>query len=298
MVDEQDIDQHAEGEYVSHVPLAARPLAGLVGGDHVCCSYGSDDEHQAIVGRHARDAIARGAQFFYFADRSDEGTVRDYLDEAGVDSDAGLASGQIQIMRWFVPDGDIDVDAMISSFEELKATTMKAGYSAFVGASEMSWTLARPDESHRILQYELEVNRAFVAADAIGLCLYDRRLFTPEQLGPLEAAHSYRVCTREHATTVTRRRLTVTERDDVFLTLTGELDIDSAPYLAARPLDGDVVVESDELEFIDVAGCRLLVQAAERLQDGHRVILSRPGPNLLKILSVCGWRDHPRLALA
>lgn len=287
---------------MSHVPLAARTLAGLVGGDHVCCSYGSDDQHQAIVGRHARDAIARGAQFFYFADRSDEGTVRDYLDEAGVDCDAGLSSGQIQIMRWFVPDGDIDVDAMISGFEELKATTMKAGYSAFVGASEMSWTLARPDESHRVLQYELEVNRAFMAADAIGLCLYDRRLFTPEQLGPLEAAHSYHVCTHEHATTATRRGLTVTERDDVVLTLTGELDIDSAPYLAARlaarPLDRDVVVETHELEFIDVAGCRLLVHAAERLDDGHRVILSSPGPNLLKILSVCGWRDHPRLALA
>jgi anti-anti-sigma factor len=287
---------------VTHVPLAARPLAGLVPGDHVCCSYGSDDEQQAIVGRHARDALDRGAQFFYFADRSDEGTIRDYLDEAGVDTDAGLASGQIQIMRWFVPDGDIDVDAMISSFEELKASTMKAGYSAFVGASEMSWTLDRQAETHRILQYELEVNRAFVAADAIGLCLYDRRLFPSEMLEPLEAAHSYRVCTHEHRTTVTRRRLTVTERDDIFLTLTGELDIDSAPYLAARmaarPPDRDVVVETDELDFIDVAGCRLLVRAAERLDDGHRVILSDPGPNLLKILSVCGWHDHPRLALA
>jgi anti-anti-sigma factor len=284
----------------STTPLTARPVAGLLPGDHVCCTFGSPDEQQAIVGHHARNAINRGAQFFYFADRSDESTVRDYLDEAGVDAAAGLASGQIQIRRWFVPDGELDVEAMIASFEELKATTRQEGYSALVGASEMSWSL--DSDADRVVQYERDVDRVFEAADVIGLCLYDRRLFSPERLAPLEAAHDYCVCTHGHGTIASRRRLTVTERDDLVLSLAGELDIDSAPLLAARLAGrrsrGDVVVETSELEFIDLAGCRLLVQMAEQLDGGHRVVLPSPSRSVWMVLRACGWHRHPRLAIA
>jgi anti-anti-sigma factor len=286
---------------MTDVPLAARPLDGLVPGDHVCCSFGSDDELQTIIGRHARNALDRGARFFYLADRSDESTVRDFLDEAGIDAAAGLASGQILIARWFVPDGELDVEAMVAFFEELKANSLEAGYSSFIGAGEMSWSLDRQDEAHRVLRYELEVNRAYAAADAIGVCLYDRRLFDETVLAPLEAAHSYRVCTHDHGTTVTRRRLTVTESDGLFVTLRGELDIDSAPYLAARlaarPTDDDVVVDIAGLDFVDIAGCRQLVEAADRLDAGNRMVLLDPDPNLMRILSICGWQDHPRLVL-
>ncbi len=287
---------------MTHVPLAARPLAGLVPGDHVCCSFGSDDEQQAIVGQQAREAIERGARYAYFADRSDETTVRAFLDEVGIDSAAGLKSGQIQISRWFVPAGDIDVEAMIRAFEQLKAATLSEGYGALVGASEMSWSIGREDEAHRVVQYELEVNRAFTAADVIGVCLYDRRLFAPAVLAPLEAVHGCRVSTHEHGTTVTRRRLTVTEEANLVLTLIGELDIDTVPYLAARfaarPSDDDIVVDLSALEFVDVAGCRLLVEAAERLSAGRRMVMLDPGPALQKILSVCGWQNHPRLVFA
>ncbi|MGH2840054.1 MAG: MEDS domain-containing protein [Solirubrobacteraceae bacterium] len=287
---------------MTHVPLAARPLAGLLPGDHVCCSFGSDDEQQAIVARHARVALDRGAQFVYVADRCDEATVRAFLDEDGIDTDGGLASGQIQIRRWLVPDGEIDVEAMIDAFEQRTATALAAGYSGLVSASEMSWSVDRQDESHRILRYELEVNRAFDAADVIGLCLYDRRLLAPSMLAPLEAAHGYRVRTHEHGTVATRRRLTVTEDDDLVLSLRGELDVDAAPYvaarLAARASVGDLVVDMSQLEFIDVSGCRRLVEAAEGLRAGHRMVLVDPGPHLLKILSVCGWREHPQLVLA
>jgi anti-anti-sigma factor len=86
------------------------------------------------------------------------------------------------------------------------------------------------------------------------------------------------------------------------LVLSGELDMDSVACLTARliedvPRDGDLVVEAGGLSFIDVSGCRALVEAAERLGDGRRLVLSHPPRTLVRVMSLCGWADHPRLVL-
>jgi anti-anti-sigma factor len=96
----------------------------------------------------------------------------------------------------------------------------------------------------------------------------------------------------------------VAERDDRNgLVLSGELDMDSVAYLCARlteqvAQDADLVVETGGLSFIDVSGCRALVQAAEQLSDGRRLVLAHPPRTLERILSLCGWADHPRLVLS
>ena len=87
------------------------------------------------------------------------------------------------------------------------------------------------------------------------------------------------------------------------MTLSGEIDITTAPRLAAQLAqraadDGDLVVEATELAFIDVAGCRTLIEAAERLDDGGRLRLLDPSEALLRVLRGCGWADHPRLELS
>ena len=43
-------------------------MAGIAPGDHVCACFGSDDEHQAIVGRYACRALERHERFLYLAE--------------------------------------------------------------------------------------------------------------------------------------------------------------------------------------------------------------------------------------
>jgi anti-anti-sigma factor len=85
--------------------------------------------------------------------------------------------------------------------------------------------------------------------------------------------------------------------------LSGEIDITSAERLAARLAEreageGDLVVETSELAFIDVAACRALVEAAERLDNGWRLRLPDAGAAVLRVLRACGWTDHPRLVVS
>jgi anti-anti-sigma factor len=90
--------------------------------------------------------------------------------------------------------------------------------------------------------------------------------------------------------------------DHTDLVLSGELDMDSVAHLSTSLTqrvdhDGDVVVEAGGLSFIDVAGCRALVEAAEQLGDGRRLVLAHPPRELVRVIGLCGWLKHPRLVL-
>ena len=282
--------------------LARRAVTGVVPGDHVCATFGSDDEQQALVGRYARQALRRNERFLYFTHRSDEPTVRAYLAEEGIDVDAGLALGQIEIRRIEHDQARIDPEALIAALQRDRRAARRDGYSALCATAEMSWVLTRPAEIGAAARYERDVDGVFARADIAGLCQYDRRLFEPATLDPFVATHDFRLCTGPHVTTAARRRIAVTEHPDGLIVLAGELDIDSSAYVAARleavEGDGDLVVETSGLEFADISGCRALVRAAEALGAERRVVLRDPNPALVQVLELCGWSGNGRFVLA
>ncbi len=282
--------------------MAGHAVAGIVPGDHVCATFGSDDEQQALVGRYARQALRRNERFLYSAHRSDEPAIRSYLSEEGIDVDAGLALGQIEIRR-IEDDGEIlDPEATIAALQADRRAARRDGFSALCATAEMSWVLGRPDSIGAAVRYERDVQSVFAAADIAGLCQYDRRIFEPETLDRLVGTHGFRLCTGPHLTATARRGLSVSERPGGVIALAGELDLDSSAYVTAR-LEavegaGDLVVELSELEFADISGCRALVRAAETLGADRRLVLRDPSPALLPVLELCGWSGNDRLVLA
>lgn len=170
--------------------MAARASAGITPGDHACCSFGPDDEQQAIVGRFGRDALARGERFVYLTDRSDEATIRAYLDEAGVDCAGGLASGQIEIRECSQAEragGGLDPESMIAGLEAEKRSALEAGYGALAVTGEMSWSLARHADAEEGIEYEREVNRILALRRSRG-CVSATGVYSPKSCS--------RVCSR------------------------------------------------------------------------------------------------------
>lgn len=281
--------------------LAGRVVTGIVPGDHVCASFGSDQEHRAIAGRYARQAIRRSERFLYLAHATSDTTIRVLLEAEGIDVDAGLALGQIEIRRVTHGGRRIDAEAIVAALQADRRNALHDGYSALCVAAEMSWALARPGEIAEVVRYEHAVNRLFAAADIAAVCQYDRRLFTPDVAGRLVSAHAFRICTEAHLTTTVRRRLTICEHEDGSIALSGALDIDSSPYLGARLAasdhGGDLVVRTAGLGFADISGCRALVAAAESLGAGRRMVMPDAATPLVRVLELCGWSQHRRLVL-
>jgi anti-anti-sigma factor len=243
----------------------------------------------------------------YLTDRSDEATIRAYLDEVGVDSAHGPAMGQIEIRECSQADragAGLDPEAMVAGLEAERRSALEAGYGALAVTGEMSWSLARHADAEAASEYEREVSRIFGAAEITGRGQCDRRVFPQELQSRLLSVHPFHVLATDHAIIATRGSVTVCEREELMgVVLSGEIDITSAWSLAARLAEraggeGDLVVETAELEFIDVAGCRMLVEAAERLGNGWRLRLPDAGTAMLRVLRGCGWADHPRLVFS
>jgi anti-anti-sigma factor len=93
------------------------------------------------------------------------------------------------------------------------------------------------------------------------------------------------------------------QRDDrEGLELSGEMDVANARHLGLRldgylGREGDVVVDARGLSFIDVNGCRALVQAARRLSRGRRLRVEHAPSVLVRTLALCEWQDAPQLVV-
>lgn len=77
-------------------------------------------------------------------------------------------------------------------------------------------------------------------------------------------------------------RIDVTHGDgEVVLRLAGELDIAGAPLFeyeldaAERAIDGALVLDASELEFVDSTGIRLIFEASERAKQAGRTLSIR-----------------------
>ena len=84
-------------------------------------------------------------------------------------------------------------------------------------------------------------------------------------------------------------------RECAVVTLSGELDLASAPELQACledvVADGatTVVVDLDDLAFCDSTGISALVRAAHHARSGgRRLVLRRPRPGVRRVLEITG----------
>src|SRR6266498_3961178 len=86
------------------------------------------------------------------------------------------------------------------------------------------------------------------------------------------------------------------------LRLQGEVDRSNLSSLAAAlagvvETSGDVHLDLTALEFIDVAGLRLLTEEARRMPAGRYLVLDGVAPYVRRILALVGWDQAPGLKI-
>jgi anti-sigma B factor antagonist len=92
------------------------------------------------------------------------------------------------------------------------------------------------------------------------------------------------------------------EPDRVIIRLSGELDMSNAPLLQAAIEEADppakemLVLDLEELQFIDSTGLRIILWARERCQEGDREFAVTPGSQQVqRLLTVSGAGEHLRV---
>ncbi|MGM0646661.1 MAG: MEDS domain-containing protein [Thermodesulfobacteriota bacterium] len=164
----------------------------LAVGDHLCCLYRTEQEHQNILVPFIRDAVDQGDKVLYVVDARTADTILAALQGKGIDTEGLLAAEQLVITgsrQTYLKHGRFDPDAMLDMLEAETQIAVRQGFRALRVTGEMSWALRGLPGSERLMEYEGKLNEFFPTHQALGMCQYDMRSFAPEILLDVLATH-------------------------------------------------------------------------------------------------------------
>ena len=167
-------------------------IADLGSGDHLCCIYETEEEHQAVLTPFLRQGLERGEKVVYIVDARTAETILGYLQDTGLDVEPYLVRGQLAILTrddTHVREGVFDPDEMIALLRAEMEGALAEGYPALRVTGEMTWVLQGLPGSERLIEYEARLNEFFPGSQCAGLCQYDRRCFDPAVLLDVLRAH-------------------------------------------------------------------------------------------------------------
>lgn len=178
-----EMTKRDESYYETHSKV--RSIEDLGPGDHLCCIYETDEEHQQLITPYMISGLERNEKVFYIVDARTAETVLGYLRDAGVTVEPYLESGQLALLAAddsYMRTGVFDPDGMIRLLRDETSQALEEGFSALRVTGEMSWALKGLPGSERLIEYEAKLNEFFPGSLALAVCQYDRRLFGPEIL--------------------------------------------------------------------------------------------------------------------
>ncbi|MFH1466970.1 MAG: MEDS domain-containing protein [Pseudomonadota bacterium] len=168
--------------------LLPRTLLGvedLLPGDFACAIF-SDAAGRAASVRPFLAAGLRNHEKILFLFDGDFGEeMARLVTEAGPEAIAAQARGQIAILPAQVicpPDAPPDIPALVERVAGAIAAALAEGYTALRICGESSWVLRAPEGVGLLAEIEARLAELFSRRPALGLNLFDRNLFTGEQL--------------------------------------------------------------------------------------------------------------------
>jgi len=161
-------------------------------GDHLCCLYGIDEDHRALLSWFFRQGLERGDKVRYIVDCHPQKAAQAHFLDTGFDPQPYLASGQLGVLtldETYMKRGFFDPDVMIDLLGAEIERSLAEGYESLRLTAEMSWALRGLPGSERLIEYEAQLNELFPGSNCIGICQYDSRLFPPTMLMDVLATH-------------------------------------------------------------------------------------------------------------
>jgi anti-anti-sigma factor len=153
--------------------------------------------------------------------------------------------------------------------------------------------------SHLLPAYERRAEALFADGRLVSVCTYDARRVAATALLGVVDAHPLVLYALDG-----NERLEVRVTDETSLAPAGWIDVTTLgsltePLARAIRFGEDVVVDLRDIDFVDVAGLRLFVEAARELHArGRRLRLTHlPGP-VPTMIALLGYDEEPGLEVA
>ena len=265
-------------------------LPGAAAGDHACWIYDDDDpDFDAAVREVLAGGMARGERVLGVGERVLEGlrTARgldELIDRGDVET--------LTLAEVYEAAGPFRPEEQLGYYEDATRRAAAAGYRGLRVIAEVSGLATDPAQRSELVRWEqLADNFAARGSGFSAMCAY-RADLGAEALADVASVHPM-----VHADGEPSTFALFTEHDR--LVLTGSVDACSGDrlgrLLATAPVTGDgVVLDLAALEFVDVAGCRVLAHWAAELHARSVTVRVADSSRLLRRM----WQvlDLDRLA--
>lgn len=287
-------------------PTSTRHVRQVALGDHLCLPFTDDEEQREVLSTFIADGLSRGERVLYYSDQTDLGRIGGWLARRGVDPAGAIADGQLQIRPIntnYVFHGRFEPELVITTLCVEVRKAREAGYLGLRVSGEMTSQLRPVAELGHLVEFEHRLAAAFDSRELAAICQYDRRLFDPDSVRGMIDCHPQVV---EIDPLHDDRRLRILRTFQppglrvlgvVDVTTAGALTATLDHTLATNP-DRDLHLDLKGLQFIDVAGVRALVRAAECMPAGRRLVIEQLAPGLRRVFAIVGWDRTPGLLVA
>ena len=161
--------------------LGGYPLPGAC---HVCAFFATPDEEYDVLIPFIKEGFAAGAKTFHTVDptKLEDHTRR--LTAAGIDVDASLRNGQLDLRTWdqmHLCCGTFEPKATSKLFEQALADAETQGFTNTRFISHMGWAAQKEATSHRLLDYEARAEHAELEGGSSQVvCVYDLTVFSAD----------------------------------------------------------------------------------------------------------------------
>ncbi|MFB9909122.1 MEDS domain-containing protein [Allokutzneria oryzae] len=275
--------------------------------NHLCLSYRDEDECRTLLAINLLVALERGEKVVFFSCDTSVDVIHTWLRGVVDEVELLVARGQVAVRPangFSTTNGKLDDEHLVELLLQESGTAARAGYTGL--RVSMPRTCAPGDSLGwaRLLEHEERLTELLVSGELARLtlaCQYDQRLVPDRRLGELRQAHPIAL-TAEQAGRHQPLLRTDKLRGRTGLRLSGEINRSNLAELSAAlessiQDDNDLHLDLADLHYADVAAVRLLVQTADGLPEGRRIVLSSPGPIVKAILRIYDWDQLPTVRL-
>jgi hypothetical protein len=148
---------------------------------HICAFFNGMDEHYRVLRSFIKDGIERGEKAFHLVDPARREDHLQRLADAGIDVEAAVGSGQLEVHPW--RDGPLhgdrfDQDTWLEGFERVLQSGPAAGYAQTRFLAQMEWALVDMPGIDDLIEFETRVNYVVPKYDDPVICAYDLSKFS------------------------------------------------------------------------------------------------------------------------
>lgn len=162
---------------------------------HICAFFNSRDEEYDVLAPFFKEGLEQGEKTVHIMDPQRLDEHRRRLQEAGIDTAACEARGQLHLMTWhdaYLDEGGVfHKERMLRTVDDLTRGSEEpdGGYRRLRIMGDMNWAFMHTPIDEDLIEYEAEVNEVPARNRQPAICVYDVSKLTGEMMIDLLRTH-------------------------------------------------------------------------------------------------------------